>query len=81
MTTGLIKPGMTLEQACDAVCGEADRLRTESGSRVGLWTERGTRSVLVGLSIAGIGAAAIQIDCAEYGGLALMDLVCKHGGE
>lgn len=81
MTTGLIKPGMTLEQACEAVCDEADRLRTSNGTRVGLWTEVGARSVLVGLSIAGVGASVVQIDRAEYDGMALMDLVCRHGAE
>lgn len=75
MSTGLIKPGMKLLQACEEVSRKAEEIRAASSSRVGVWTETGSRSVLVGVSLRGIGRFVITIDKAEYSGLRLAEMV------
>jgi len=74
MTAGLIKPGMSMEQAADAVRGAAIDKANESGD-LGLHTETGRRSVLVGLARKGKGAVVFTIDLAEYDGLKLLEVL------
>ncbi|MEO8297071.1 MAG: hypothetical protein ABI574_04610 [Burkholderiales bacterium] len=73
MTTGLVD-GKTLSQAADLVREKAiEQLGTGSG--VGLWTETGRQSVMVGLALAGRGAVVVTIPRAEYNGLEVLQLV------
>lgn len=75
MSTGLVKPGMSLAQACDAISAQAEAIRAENDSRIGVWTEVGSKSVLVGLSLRGVGRGVITIDKAEYSGMRLAEIV------
>lgn len=57
---------------------EAERLLAETPQvPYGVWTDSESRpgTVIVGIAIRGVGAAAIAIDAAEYDGMALVGLL------
>lgn len=78
MTTGLIRPGMSMEQAAAAVRNKAIELAKESGG-LGMHTEMGNRSALVGVARLGKGAVAFTIAREEYDGLKLLEILGLHG--
>lgn len=73
MTTGLIKRGMTMEQAAEAVVGAAERLRAKTDAPISVWTETGRESVLVGIARRGQASATMLIPRSEYDGLKLLE--------
>lgn len=78
----ILKPGMSLEEACDAIRAEAEKLlAVKPGTRLGLWTEVGRKSVLVGVALAGGASCVLSIDRAEYDGMRLLEAVERHYGE
>ena len=77
----VLKPGMSLEEACEAIRAEAEKMLAGSGARLGLWTEVGRKSVLVGVALAGKASCVLSIDRAEYDGMKLLEAIERHYGE
>ena len=77
----VVKPGMSLEEACDAIRFEAEGRLSEPGVKLGVWTEVGQRSVLVGVAIAGKASCVLSIERAKYDGMKLLEAIERHYGE
>lgn len=72
MATKLVE-GLSAQAAAEAVAAAAAR-ELEPGKRLGVWTEVGSKTVLVGIAVPG-GMATITIDRAEYDGLKLLGII------
>lgn len=80
MTTGLVN-GMSMEQAGQAVMRKAEEvLRRRPTNELGIWTETGRRSVLVGVARRGRASTTLLIPKDEYDGMKLLDLLEKNLG-
>lgn len=64
--------GMTLDQAKQFVIEKAEACMREGGSQIGIWTETGNHSVLVGLAQVGKPSVTVAIPRAEYCGLRVL---------
>lgn len=78
MTTGLVE-GMSLERAAALVAAKAVEMlgRSESAD-LGVWTETGKRSVLVGFARRGKAAGVLAIPIEEYDGVKLLELMERN---
>lgn len=78
MTTGLVRRGMSLEEATQAVAAKAEERLRETGSDLAVWTEIGRESVLVGVARAGAATSTMLIPRNEYDGIAMYERLCAR---
>jgi hypothetical protein len=74
VSTALIR-GMTSAQAVDAVREAAVGAMEQGGSALGVWTEVGNSTVMIGLSRRGKHALVVEVDRAEFDGVKLGELL------
>jgi hypothetical protein len=68
--------GLSLDAASRVVAAKAaEQLQLNPGAEVGVWTEQGNSSVLVGIARRGKATSTTLIPKAEYDGLKLLELL------
>lgn len=69
----VIPSGLTYEQAIEWVREQA--VKALEHAPLGIWTEMGKRSVMIGIARAGGNACVIEVDRAEYDGTKLLEMI------
>ncbi len=77
MTTDLVRPGLSLEEAAQLVAEQAER-NLKPGMKLSVWTEIGVDVVLVGIAIPGQATSTLKFRREEYDGVKLYEKVMRR---